>query len=79
MSDMKLRENETLVKTLSGDVKVRRSYLPAKHTYEFRFQISELFCPECGKQDVWIEDSPGDFYVGPEHRCGSCGNEFTMQ
>lgn len=75
---MKLRDDEVLLSRKSGEIIVRRSYLPAKHTYDFKFLSSDLFCPECGANNVWIEDSPGDYYVGAEHRCGDCTSEFYL-
>ena len=49
------------------------------HKYEEKYILSELFCPYCGERDVWIEDSPGDYYVGPSHKCLSCDEEFYLQ
>ena len=75
---MKLLGSETLLEELPGVITLRRSYLPAKHTYDFTFLQTSLFCPKCGERDVWDEDSAGDYYVGSEHRCGSCGYEFYL-
>jgi len=33
---------------------------------------TKLFCPYCGKQDVWQEDRLGDFDVGPQIYCRTC-------
>jgi hypothetical protein len=38
----------------------------------------DLFCPSCGKQDVWVEEGSGDYYVGNEHICASCAVQFTI-
>ena len=76
---MKLLEHETLVEKAPCEwVLIRRSYPPATHTYDFRFEKTALYCPHCGAHDVWREDSPGDYYVGPEHRCGACGEDFNL-
>ena len=39
----------------------------------------EMFCPDCGKQEVWVEQSEGDFYVGPLFVCTSCESVWTIQ
>lgn len=39
----------------------------------------DLFCPNCGKPEVWAEDGSGDYYVGAEHVCLACGEGFTLQ
>jgi hypothetical protein len=39
----------------------------------------DLFCPWCGKPEVWAEDGGGDYYVGPAHICLACGEGFTLQ
>lgn len=33
---------------------------------------SDLFCPICGKQDLWIHENGGDYYVGEAYYCTSC-------
>lgn len=76
---MKLRNEETLLEEGLGFKLIRRSYLPATHTYDYKFLQTALYCPTCGAQNVWVEDSPGDYYIGPEHRCGSCDAEFHLQ
>lgn len=37
-----------------------------------------LYCPLCGAKEVWIEGGPGDYYLGPDHYCGSCGAGFNL-
>jgi len=44
------------------------------HTWE----ESELFCPACGHQTVWIETQEADNYEGPTHLCVTCGVDFTL-
>ena len=41
------------------------------------FQLTDWFCPVCGKKTVWQECSEGDYYAGPHIVCSSCGG--TMQ
>src|SRR5208282_1311777 len=44
-----------------------------------RWELSELFCPNCGKRGcVWCEDDPGDYYVGPDYLCMACSTVFEM-
>ena len=75
---VKLKDCETLLSEKPGEFVIRRSYLPSTHTYDFRFVSSDLFCPRCGANNVWIEGSEGDYYVGPEHRCGDCEHDFYL-
>jgi len=50
----------------------------AKSLSETEVELSELFCPNCGKQEVYIEAGEGDYYQGPGHYCKSCNAEFTI-
>jgi transposase-like protein len=43
------------------------------------FSITDLYCPECGKHDVWQEGGEGDYYVGSEYICVDCKSTFTTQ
>lgn len=37
------------------------------------FVKTDLFCPYCGKQDMWQEHGDtGDFYLGVSTNCESC-------
>ncbi len=46
------------------------------HTYtRTDVRSPETYCPKCGKQEVWVEDSEGDYYVGPSYFCDACGAE----
>lgn len=42
------------------------------HTYKQSVSPTTLYCPACGKQDVWKDDGAGDYYVGPTFYCRSC-------
>jgi hypothetical protein len=33
----------------------------------------DLFCPHCGKQELWESCGGGDYYVGVESLCINCG------
>ncbi|MCA1021525.1 hypothetical protein [Halobacillus litoralis] len=48
------------------------------HKYTFDYDKSALYCPNCGKQEVWIEAGEGDYYQGSVHCCTNCRNSFTM-
>jgi transposase-like protein len=50
----------------------------AGHTLSEVWETTDYFCPRCGKQDVWVEDSPGDYYTGPSHLCKACGADFSL-
>src|SRR4051794_24848386 len=41
---------------------------------------SDFYCPKCGKQTVWEEDTKfgGDYYEGENKVCTSCEALFTM-
>jgi len=52
---------------------------PGRHHYWDEFEKTDYFCPECGAKDVWEEAGPGDYYVGADFVCISCGSDWTMQ
>ena len=51
----------------------------AGHSYPEDWSAGELFCPQCGMKTVWEEQGPGDYYVGSDYLCESCGSVFTIQ
>ncbi len=59
-------------------MKVLNEYT-GRHHYIENFEKTKYFCPNCGCQDVWEEQSPGDYYVGAEYICSICGADWTMQ
>jgi len=61
-------------------LKVAVTY-PAGHTLESEWEKSDLYCPSCGKQEVWEEktDGGGDYYCGESHVCVACEASFTLQ
>lgn len=51
----------------------------AGHTYAETWERdAALFCPHCGKQEVWVEQSGGDYYVGQHHMCLACRWTFYL-
>jgi hypothetical protein len=44
--------------------------------YHETYELTEWFCPACGKQTVWQECSEGDYYAGPQIVCSSCGGSM---
>ena len=59
-------------------MKVLNEY-PGSHHYIENYEKSEYFCIHCGAQEVWQEQSGGDYYCGPEYFCTACSHRFTMQ
>lgn len=39
----------------------------------------DYYCPYCGLQTICVEDSEGDYYVGPKYVCYTCAGSFTFQ
>jgi predicted RNA-binding Zn-ribbon protein involved in translation (DUF1610 family) len=48
------------------------------HKYAEEWEKLELFCPKCGKQDVWHETGTGDYYVEEQYMCAACGASFYL-
>lgn len=40
--------------------------------------ITDEYCPGCGKQTVFIEQGEGDYYQGPSYYCKSCNYAFSL-
>jgi predicted RNA-binding Zn-ribbon protein involved in translation (DUF1610 family) len=55
-----------------------RSNGEASHSYMEGWEKLELFCPNCGKQSVWHETGPGDYYVDESYLCTSCSHGFYL-
>lgn len=36
------------------------------------FEKQDLFCPSCGKQELWRECGEGDYYKGADYLCLGC-------
>lgn len=59
-------------------MKVLNEY-PNSHHYLEEYNLDEsLFCPGCSKATVYVEQSGGDYYEGPEHICISCDSTFSL-
>lgn len=43
-------------------------------------ELTDLFCPHCGRRGLMVESGDGDFYVGPTYWCKppGCDKLFTM-
>jgi len=49
------------------------------HHYEGEWdKVDDTFCPSCGKQEIWNESGPGDYYVGSTYLCTACGSEHYL-
>lgn len=48
------------------------------HHYVVEFLKSKLYCPNCGKQEVWEEQGGGDYYLGVDYICTSCGSKSHL-
>ena len=49
------------------------------HKYTETWKKIEMYCPSCGKQEVWQEQSSGDYYVGEGYICVDCESCWTIQ
>jgi transcription elongation factor Elf1 len=49
-------------------------------TYEAKqdWLPSTYFCPNCGKQKVYVESGDGDYYEGATHICVACKSRFSI-
>ena len=48
-----------------------------KYTSE-TMKLTELYCPDCGKQKVIVEKGDGGYYSGPIHICQVCRSIFHL-
>jgi hypothetical protein len=59
------------------EIRVTKDY--KTHQIEETYCKDEnLYCPNCGKQEVWYENGLGDYYQGVEHLCLNCEYEFYL-
>lgn len=57
----------------------KSSNMIAESEYGQRYlEDTDYFCPNCGKQSVFVENCEGDYYLGPTHYCIECKFEFSM-
>lgn len=50
----------------------------AGHTYQEKWIEAIVFCPACGTHKVFINNDPGDYYLGVNYHCSSCGSSFNL-
>lgn len=55
----------------------RDNFAESQHYME-TWEDTRFFCPNCGEKTVWVEGSPGDYYVGPSYLCSSCSHGFNL-
>ena len=48
------------------------------HSHKEDWEITHLYCPNCGVQNVWAEQSEGDYYMVSELLCIHCKHHFFM-
>ena len=48
------------------------------HKYNRTYEKCDLFCPNCGKQEVWEELGSGDYYQGVTYLCIACNNSHSL-
>ena len=60
---------------MSQSVKFKSPY---GHSNEETWKRIDIFCPACGKKEVWREEDWGDYYVGEEYLCTACGASFHL-
>jgi hypothetical protein len=51
----------------------------AGHTRSVAYYKSHKYCPNCGKQSVWVESGEGDYYAGSKNVCTICSCHFSLQ
>lgn len=47
------------------------------HQYTETWEITDYYCPQCGKKEVWRNDG-GDYYIGEQHICAACKRSFHI-
>lgn len=48
------------------------------HQYTERWAKTEVYCPRCGKQEVFANSGGGDYYTGEQHICTACKGTFCF-
>ena len=48
------------------------------HKYTEKWESLDLFCPNCGKKDVWHSAEEGDYYMGELYLCTNCDYRFYL-
>lgn len=48
------------------------------HHYVQEYVKSEFYCPSCGSKEVWEQQGEGDYYMGVNYVCTSCGRHHHL-
>ena len=48
------------------------------HKYSEPWELTDYFCPNCGKKGVWFRNDSGDYYVGEQYICIECEHTFYL-
>ena len=48
------------------------------HKYSELWELTDYFCPNCGKKGVWFGDDGGDYYIGEQYICMECEHTFYL-
>lgn len=59
-------------------MKVLLEFKNSHHYFEEYEKENNLYCPNCGKKSIWIEQGGGDYYEGANHICTSCRCQFSL-
>lgn len=59
---------------------VKHPWLGKEHaTSTFQMEKKQYFCPQCGKQEVYLQmDDEQDYYVGYTYYCFACRYSFHL-
>ncbi len=57
---------------------LHRQHTPRGFAQKWSFAKSDIYCPNCGKQDCWEDTGGGDYYVGATFACMSCKTTFHV-
>lgn len=49
--------------------------IPGEDYHAGAWDLTESYCPACGRREVWVQDAAGDVYCGPPYVCAGCGAE----
>lgn len=48
------------------------------HHYVHNIEKTDLYCPLCGKREIWVELGQGDYYQGSSYYCTSCISHHNL-
>jgi predicted RNA-binding Zn-ribbon protein involved in translation (DUF1610 family) len=52
--------------------------LPDPISYDETWEKLAIYCPNCGKNEVWRDTASGDYYVEELHLCSACDHGFYL-